>query len=166
MNWRRGLFRLWTVGAVVFAIAVGCVSYSGIKAEFDAVASKPGAAMASSLSQFRQQHPEYTGLNDAQLADAVHKHFYSDMPREEFAKKLAEKIAASKTKIVEFQGHLHQFPANVSDQEIETALKSTMDNPWASVGVAVAIAFGTPLVVLVFGASLVWAFSGFSTQRS
>jgi hypothetical protein len=35
MNWRRGLLRLWIVGAVVFAIAVSCVSYSGIKAEFD-----------------------------------------------------------------------------------------------------------------------------------
>jgi hypothetical protein len=40
MNWRRGLFRLWIIGAVVFAIAVSCVSYSGIKAEFDA-ASRP-----------------------------------------------------------------------------------------------------------------------------
>src|SRR3989440_10772679 len=36
MNWRRGLFRLWIVGAALFVIAVAAVSYSDIKAELDA----------------------------------------------------------------------------------------------------------------------------------
>lgn len=35
-------------------------------------------------------------------------------------------------------------------------------NPWTSVGVAAGIAVGIPLVVLILGASLVWAFSGFA----
>src|SRR5262249_35924951 len=35
MNWRRGLFRLWIVGSVLFVIAVAFVSYRDIKAEFD-----------------------------------------------------------------------------------------------------------------------------------
>jgi hypothetical protein len=39
MNWRRGLFRLWIVGAALFALAVASISYSDIKADFDAVAS-------------------------------------------------------------------------------------------------------------------------------
>src|SRR5215471_2513020 len=39
-------------------------------------------------------------------------------------------------------------------------------NPWASVGPAVAIALGIPLVVLILGSSLVWAFSGFAAKRS
>src|SRR5262245_30167815 len=34
MNWRRGLFRLWIVGAALFVIAVAFVSYSKIKAQF------------------------------------------------------------------------------------------------------------------------------------
>ncbi len=38
MNWRRGLFRLWIVGSALFAITVASISYSGIKAEFNAVA--------------------------------------------------------------------------------------------------------------------------------
>ena len=36
MNWRRGLFRLWIVGSVLFVIAVAVISYSEIKAEFEA----------------------------------------------------------------------------------------------------------------------------------
>jgi hypothetical protein len=43
MNWRRGLFRLWIVGSVLFVIVVASISYSGIKAEFDAVARAPKA---------------------------------------------------------------------------------------------------------------------------
>jgi hypothetical protein len=31
MNWRRGLFRLWIVGTVLFVLAVAFVSYSEIK---------------------------------------------------------------------------------------------------------------------------------------
>jgi hypothetical protein len=38
MNWRRGLFRLWIVGTVLFVIAVAFISYGDIKGEFDAVA--------------------------------------------------------------------------------------------------------------------------------
>jgi hypothetical protein len=41
MNWRRGLFRLWVVGSVLFVIAYASLSYSFIKAEFDAVARAP-----------------------------------------------------------------------------------------------------------------------------
>jgi len=38
-------------------------------------------------------------------------------------------------------------------------------NPWATLGVWAAIAFGIPLAVLVLGASLVWALSGFTAKR-
>jgi hypothetical protein len=143
MNWRRGLFRLWIVGAAIFAIAVSCVSYGDIKAEFD----KPAG------------------------------NWWSGDPI----------VSAPKTKIVKFQGQLHEFPADFTDEEIAAALKSqpgmfeelkpvtdpailaefnAPPNPWAKVGMAAAIAFGIPLVVLVLGASLVWAFSGFAAGRS
>ena len=39
MNWRRGLFRLWTVGTALFVIAVAFVSYGDIKEEFEDAAS-------------------------------------------------------------------------------------------------------------------------------
>jgi hypothetical protein len=38
--------------------------------------------------------------------------------------------------------------------------------PWASVARAAGLALGIPLLVLILGASLVWAFSGFSAERS
>jgi hypothetical protein len=40
MNWRRGLFRLWIVGTVLFVLVVAFVSYSEIKQQFD-TALKP-----------------------------------------------------------------------------------------------------------------------------
>src|SRR5262245_25453433 len=35
MNWRRGLFRLWIVGTVLFVLAVAFVSYGEIKRQFE-----------------------------------------------------------------------------------------------------------------------------------
>jgi hypothetical protein len=166
MNWRRGLFRLWIVGTVLFVIAVAFVSYSEIKADFDVVAraSKPEVT-SSFIAEFRQQYPEYNSLTDAQLLEAVYEKFFSDMPREQFEKQVSEKISAS-NKAVKFQGQLHEFPADFTDEQIATALKSTIKNPWATVGMWASIALGIPLAVLVLGASLVWAFSGFAAKRS
>jgi hypothetical protein len=167
MNWRRGLFRLWIVGTVLFVIAVAFVSYSEIKADFDVVAraSKPEVT-SSFIAEFRQQYPEYNSLTDAQLLEAVYEKFYSNVPREQFEKQVSEKISAS-NKAVKFQGQLHEFPADFTDEQIATALKSTIiRNPWATLAMWTSIAFGIPLAVLVLGASLVWAFSGFAAKRS
>ena len=66
MNWRRGLFRLWIVGTVLFVLAVAFVSYGEIKAEFDAnaIASKPEVT-SSFIAEFRQQYPESTYVRNA-----------------------------------------------------------------------------------------------------
>jgi hypothetical protein len=153
MNLRRGLFRLWIIGAALFVIAVASISYPGIKFEFHAVESKPEAVESEPeagtptvLAEFRQQYPQY-----------------SDMPREQFNKKVSEKIAASKTKMIKFRDQLYKFPADATEEEIATALKSTLKNPWARVGKAAWIAFGIPLAVLALGAFLVWVFSGLAT---
>jgi len=60
---------------------------------------------------------------------------------------------------------------NLSDKELSRKLYAEvptreLPNPWATLGWWAAIAFGIPLVVLVLGASLVWAFSGFAAKRS
>jgi hypothetical protein len=49
MNWRRGLFRLWVVGAALFVIAIAFVSYSNIKSEFDRAAALKAATLPSGL---------------------------------------------------------------------------------------------------------------------
>lgn len=40
------------------------------------------------IADIREKYPQYHDLSDAQLADALHQKFYSDMPREEFDKKI------------------------------------------------------------------------------
>lgn len=41
----------------------------------------------ATLTEFRAQHPEYNDMSDTDLAGALHRKFYSDMPFEAFAQK-------------------------------------------------------------------------------
>jgi hypothetical protein len=47
-----------------------------------------GPAQATTLSAIRQQFPQYSDLSDSDLADALHKKFYADMPSDEFNAKI------------------------------------------------------------------------------
>ena len=49
----------------------------------------------TSLAEIRSQYPQYSDLSDAQLSDAIHAKFYSDMPKAEFDKQLLEKKQAA-----------------------------------------------------------------------
>lgn len=42
----------------------------------------------ASLQEIRKAHPEYKDLSDKELADGMYRKYYSDMPRDEFYKKL------------------------------------------------------------------------------
>lgn len=42
----------------------------------------------TSLAKIREQYPQYKGVDDATLADALYKKFYADVPRQEFDAKL------------------------------------------------------------------------------
>lgn len=44
--------------------------------------------MMASLADIRQQYPQYNDMPDADLADALHSKFYSDMPRDQFNAKI------------------------------------------------------------------------------
>lgn len=48
----------------------------------------------ANLAEIRQQYPQYNDMSDADLASALHKKFYSDIPRADFDKKigLAERL--------------------------------------------------------------------------
>lgn len=45
-----------------------------------------------SISEIRQQYPQYSDMSDSDLADALHRKFYSDMPREEFNSKIGYEV--------------------------------------------------------------------------
>jgi len=161
MNWRRGLFRLWIVGTVLFVLAVAFVSYSEIKAQFDAVASRESASI------------------QGEFADWVHQRFYSDMPREQFDKKItALKPTAQLEAIIANLDTSRPYDEWTND-ELRAYLLYRIIEPnrmigtpslWATYGkwaiIRASIAFGIPLAVLVLGASLVWAFSGFAAKQS
>lgn len=42
----------------------------------------------ATIAEIRQQYPQYQDMTDQQLGDALHKKFYSDMPRAEFDQKI------------------------------------------------------------------------------
>src|SRR3990167_3465946 len=48
----------------------------------------------TALDDFRSANPTYKSWSDPELADAIYRKFYSDMPREEFDKKLGTKSEA------------------------------------------------------------------------
>lgn len=47
-----------------------------------------------SLKTFRQEHPEYDDVSDQDLADAIYRKHYSDIPRQDFDQRMGLDIAA------------------------------------------------------------------------
>ena len=62
----------WARNMVLLVLAVAFISYTEIKEQFDAVASKPEVT-SSFIAEFRQRYPEYNNLTGDQLLDAVVK---------------------------------------------------------------------------------------------
>jgi hypothetical protein len=158
MNWRRGLFRLWIVGAALFVIAVAAVSYSDIKADFDKVA----------LQKYME---ERSAVLVPQLCGDARGVAGSDYSRLEVTSK-PNFFDNCWYEIPKFRALYPEFK-NISDKELTQKLYKDLGiptrelpNPWATLGVWASVAFGVPLVVLVLGASLTWAFSGFAATRS
>lgn len=54
------------------------------------------------LSEFRAQFPQYNDMSDQALADALHRKFYSDIPKAEFDKKIGLAATAPKPEADEF----------------------------------------------------------------
>ena len=153
MNWRRGLFRLWIVGTVLFVLAVAFVSYNEIKRQFDETAVQHWAEANSELYV-----PQLCG--DARGVAGVD---YTERGQRETTCWYAMSKFRS----------LYPEYKDVSEKELSRKLYADLDipirdlpNPWATLGMWSAIAFGIPLAVLVLGASLVWAFSGFAAKWS
>jgi hypothetical protein len=164
MNWRLGLFRLWIVGAAMFVIAVAFVSYSDIKAEF---AAQDG--WNSRPADFELFLPRLCGEARG-VAGTDYATTYGRLPdpsdksaKPNFFDNCWYIVSTFRRLYPEYSGRSDNglvrefYPAH--------GVKVPIPNPWTTLGMWASIAFDVPLVVLILGSSLVWAFSGFAVRR-
>ena len=88
-----------------------------------------GKYWQTKLAQFRQKYPQYDDMSDADLADALYKKFYSDMPRD-------------------------QFNAKVGLAEEQITITDKVSGLWPRRRTALAAILLPPLAVLIIGAGL------------
>ena len=154
MNVRRGMFRLWAIGSVLFAIAVGAVSYSSITAEFrnantdwDTEAAKFGgySLLPADCSKARGvAGTDYTYSKNDALCWYKTEDFRRLYPE---YKDLSDAVLSEKVyaKAGQPLRHFH---------------------PWIKVMTTAGMAFSVPLAVLALGFSLFWAFAGFRSPSA
>jgi hypothetical protein len=157
MNLKRGFVRLWVVLALVWVTAMTWLLWSeltfskpfDVRSPDDILHEFPSNTSTAvinrtmkeywqnKLVKIRKDFPEYNGMSDAELADALYKRFYSDMPRQQYDTKIGLK----------------------DDDQINIIDESRAD--WSRRTTALATLFMPPLVVFVVGAGLFWAGQGF-----
>ena len=156
MNWRRWLFRFWIVGSVLFVIAVAVISYSDIKAEFDA-----------QKQQWEILVPQLCG----EARGVVGADYATDRRAPNFFDRFDEPNPFDTCwyAMSTFRPLYPEFK-NMSDTELSRKLYTDRGipnhvlSPWFTLATWAGIASGVPLAVLILGASLVWALSGFAAK--
>jgi hypothetical protein len=149
MNLRRGLFRLWIVGSALWVIAVAFVSYSEIKKQLTAAADAvawPGEIAVPALCS------DARGAADVDYFIEFSDNCWYAMSK--FRRLYPEYNDLSDNELVR-KLYTARGIAGVSD----------VPNPWKTLGVRAAVAFGIPLAILALGSSLLWALSGFAVTR-
>jgi hypothetical protein len=147
MNWRRGLFRLWLVFSALFVIAITVVFFPSIRNEFEP-------------TSFRPQWPGHL-LLPANCTQARGK---IGVDYEQFGQFCWYKMEQFREQFPEYN--------NLSDDDLSDRLYSKAGlsireatAPWPLVSKVIAIAVGVPLIILVIGAALFWAFVGFTLKQ-
>ena len=152
MNIRQGMFRLWVIASVLFVIAVGVSSYSGIRQEFKDAYTDWDAVVK-----------EYGGYTlyptDCEKARGTAGTDYS------VSKELCW------YRIEDFRRLFPEYN-NVSDRVLDQKLYAKVGqpiqklHPWVKLMETVAVAVAVPLAVFALGWSLFWAFAGFRGSSS
>ena len=76
------------------------------------------------LSEIRNKHPEYNDMTDQQLADTLYLKYYSDMPKNEYYKRInLKEIPAGHLNVEMPNGHIITFNTIFSKKELECAAK-------------------------------------------
>jgi hypothetical protein len=152
---------LWIVGSALFVLALAFVSYSEIKKQFDET------ALMRRMEDDPLLVPQLCG--DARGVAGTDYSIENSTPLRENGK--PNVFATCWYEIPKFRPLYPEYK-DVSDKELLRKLYADHGvpirdpaNPWKTLGAWASIAFGIPLAVLVLGASLVWAFSGFSAKQ-
>lgn len=152
MNARRGMFRLWVVFSVLFAIGIAVTSYNEIRHEFrvadtdfDALAEKYGgytvlpAGCVEARGVANRDYSRSDGLCWYKVEDF--RRLYPEY------NSLTDRVLADR--LYQKAGRPLQRP-----------------HPWQTVLQTGTIAVGVPLAVLAVGCAMTWAFSGFRVRSS
>jgi hypothetical protein len=143
MNWRQKLFRLWIVGAALFVITVAFIGYRDIKEQREfgtmvpQLCGKARGVAGEDYSTIEHRNSPNVTPNPQQVCWYTTSKFrtlypeYNDLSNDQLT------------------NTFHVYYGIAAPREL---------NPWATLGMWAGIALGSPLAVLVLGASLVWAF--------
>ena len=149
MNFRRGLFRLWLLFAVLFAVAVGVKSYHTIRDEFreaalprdrfDMLAAKFGGELLLPVDCLETRGDSTTYSIDRGSCWYTIGRFRELYPeyRDIDDSKLSDRLYA------------------------KAGIPLTYPRPWRTTFERIGIAIGGPLAVLAFGWCLGWVLAGF-----
>jgi hypothetical protein len=163
LNWRRGLFRLGIVGVTLFVIAAASISSSGINKRFH-------VALQEHTSGGEVVVPQLC-FNARGVAGIDYSTQEGRNPGPWDVSKKPNPFDNCWYAMSKFRSLYPEFK-DLSDNELTQKLYAdhgvmTRDLPnlWETLGTVAGIAFRIPLVVLILGTSLVWAFSGFRRHK-
>lgn len=156
MNFGRGFFRVWIILSALFATGVAFVSYQGVKEEFER-ASLDFSQVSTLMLPVDSR--EARGRSGADYAPP-------DRPWNTYT---ATPNCWYKLPDVR---RLYPEYRDLSETALSDKLYSKVGivlspaRPWRALGIALAIALAVPLFVLIVGAALGWALSGFRARSS
>lgn len=145
MNIRRGLFRLWMVLSVVWAIVVGLIFFDEIRNPYLPEANYlyvEGANEILKIPDFNSRYEMRKTMTEITFPNNV-----------SLFTSLADPTEKMKAKVPEF------LIAYVEPRQAETDAKRL-----AKVEMALSVALIPIAVIFALGGALVWAFSGFSRK--
>jgi hypothetical protein len=150
MNWARGLFRLWLVGAVLYVVGIAFVAYPDVKNNFDTdkldmIPVLCGEKRGKAGTDFTTKRGQEPGPRDENVDVAFMDRCWYPISKmralyPEFAK-LSDPVLITKT-----------YKATGIDPD---------KKPWTTLFFWLGVALGVPLIILALGKSLLWAVAGF-----
>jgi len=159
MNFRRGFFRLWVLGSILFVIGVAVVSYDVVASEFRRAAEyKAWDEVGLILLPVHCKDARGTSGADYTGRDGP----WSDYSTEP---KCMYKMADFRRLYPEYRDLSDNDLANKMYEKAGRPLKEE-PQPWRMVGQAAAVAVIVPLTIFLLGWAVAWALSGFRRREA